>query len=662
MPLDHPKLLAEAILHQNAVGIVLVNKNGQVIFFNEAASQLAWKNPAHTNFDSETAAEIWGDAFNFDEKPLSPEEWPIPLALRGAATAGKQLRLVRPDGSHRDLSVSAAPLQAEDAVIGAIATFIDLTEHRAAGERLWALNSRLQKLAAERARAIQLMHLIGLSATAAANSREMLQVALREICTHLRWPVGHAYIMEPERLQRIASYSSDDPRFEPLLRAAAAIDGARDNAIVGRVLTEAKAIFLPDVSFQDEFLRKDAETQAGVKSWLGIPVVVHKKPAAVLEFFHGDRIEAQDSVLEIMDVIAAYLGHLIERNRAEKKLQVLFDSAPDPQIVTDLLGTIVMANRQTERLFGYPRETLVGQRVEILLPPEVRTQHVQHRVRYLANPHPRPMGIGMELTALSKEGDGIPVEVSLSPVELEEGMFVATAIRDVRERKKLETKLREKERLAEIGMTAGIFAHEIANPLNTISCTAQFVKSSLPAEYSGLMDDLTTEIGHLESLLNQFRSLNKLAELRLAAIDLTTFVERAVKINHPYWSELGIRIVTDYTPTLTINGDPEKLYQVILNLSKNAIESMAGGGTLTLRTYASGDDAVLDITDSGSGIPESVNVFELFTTTKPKGTGLGLYVARQIVSAHNGTITYSTEPGKGTTFRVQLPKTPGDGV
>jgi protein-histidine pros-kinase len=321
-----------------------------------------------------------------------------------------------------------------------------------------------------------------------------------------------------------------------------------------------------------------------------------------------------------------------------------------------------MANRQTERLFGYPRETLVGQRVEILLPPEVRTQHVQHRVRYLANPHPRPMGIGMELTALSKEGDGIPVEVSLSPVELEEGMFVATAIRDVRERKKLETKLREKERLAEIGMTAGIFAHEIANPLNTISCTAQFVKSSLPAEYSGLMDDLTTEIGHLESLLNQFRSLNKLAELRLAAIDLTTFVERAVKINHPYWSELGIRIVTDYTPTLTINGDPEKLYQVILNLSKNAIESMAGGGTLTLRTYASGDDAVLDITDSGSGIPESVNVFELFTTTKPKGTGLGLYVARQIVSAHNGTITYSTEPGKGTTFRVQLPKTPGDGV
>jgi PAS domain S-box-containing protein len=654
MPLDHPKVLAEAILHQNALGILLLNKTGQIIFVNEAASQLAWKNPAHTTFDRNPTAEIWGNAFSFDGKPISPEDWPILPALRGISTAGKELRLVRPDGSYRDLSVSAAPLRAEGGIIGAIASFIDLTEHRAAGKKLWALNTRLQELAADRASGIQLMHLI--SATAATNNRELFQTVLTEICTHLRWAAGYAYTLEAGRLHPIASYSAVNARLEPLKHATAAIESPGVTGFLGRVLNQERAMFLPDVTTEDAFVRKDIAAQCGLKSWLGIPVFVQKHPAAVLEFFHGDRIDAQDSVLEVMDAIAAYLGHVIERNRAEKKLQALFDSAPDAQIVANVAGQIVMANRQTERLFGYAYQTLIGLPVETLVPTELRDRHVQHRKDYAAAPHARPMGIGMELAALAADGTGIPVEVSLSPVELEEGLLIATAIRDVRERKQLQAELREKERLAEIGALAAIFVHEVANPLNGISCNAQMLKSSLPAEDRSLVDDLSAEIDRLESLLNQFRMLSSAEHLRVAPLDFTRVVERVVNMNAAHWSNLGIRLVTDYTHDLLIEGDAERLYQLILNLSKNAVESMEGGGTLTLRTYGTREDVALEITDSGVGIPDDIDVFNIFTTTKAKGSGIGLYIARQIVLAHHGTITYSTEPGRGTTFRVNLPK------
>jgi len=383
--------------------------------------------------------------------------------------------------------------------------------------------------------------------------------------------------------------------------------------------------------------------------------MVQKQLAAILECFG---VNVQESVLEVMHVIAAQLSQVIEQRRAEKKLAALFDSAPDAQVVTDILGKIVMANKQTARLFGYSEEELLGQAVETLVPSDLRSQHIQHRARYIAAPHARPMGTGMELTALCKNGSGIPVEVSLSPVELDEGLLIASAIRDVRERKKLEGKLREKERLAEMGTIAAIFAHEVANPLTGISFNAQLIKNGLPTEYQSLINNLSTEIYRLESLLNQFRSFSRLGDLEFAPIEFTSPVESVVNMNGTYWHDLGIHVVTEFARNLTLDGDEERLHQVILNLTRNAIESMPDGGLLTLKTYSIGEDIVFEVSDTGPGIPEGIDVFELFTTSKAQGTGIGLYIVRQIVSAHRGTVTYSTEQGRGTTFRVMLPKKP----
>jgi signal transduction histidine kinase len=124
---------------------------------------------------------------------------------------------------------------------------------------------------------------------------------------------------------------------------------------------------------------------------------------------------------------------------------------------------------------------------------------------------------------------------------------------------------------------------------------------------------------------------------------------------------MGITVQLQFnSPLPPVMADADKIKQVILNLCKNAVEAMPDGGCLILRGYHSGQMAVLEISDSGVGIPEGMNIFERFKTTKADGSGLGLPLVQQIVSAHHGTIEYATEPGRGTTFKIYLPVADGD--
>ena len=554
MPLEHPKVLADAILQQNSIAFVLANKNGQVVFANEAASHLAWKAPEHTTIDAQTAPQVWGNAYDFEGRAIPVERWPIALALRGIRTVGKDLRLIHPDGSYYDISVSATPLRTGEGIIGAIASFIDITERRLAEQKLTATNKRLEELATERAGGIHLMHLIALSTSNIADVRELFQVALTEICSHMRWSVGFAYVMEgPDRLHGVSRwYSSSPETYEALRRATGTIEFSSKESVIGQALKKGTTVFIPDIEKDEHFLRKDAARQAGLKSSIVIPVMVHKQPAAILEFFHVESIQPQDSVVQVMDVVAAHLGQVIELKRTEKKLQALLDSAPDAQIGTDPLGKMV--------------------------------------------------------------------------------------------------------HLADMGTTTAIFAHELANPLNVISTTIQIIKSNAPAEYQSLLDNLSSEISRLESLLNQFRSLGRLSDLKREPVDFAKLVSHVLEMNSLYWLERGVRTLTDFSGDLNLSADPEKLLQVILNLTKNAVESMPEGGTLTLRAYSTGEEVVIEVGDTGSGIVEGIDVFQPFTTTKQQGTGLGLYIVQQIVLAHRGAITYSTNQEGGTTFRIALPK------
>ena len=518
-----------------------------------------------------------------------------------------------------------------------------------------------QHILQTRPQLLHLMRLLGVAAHKAKSIEQMFEIALHEICMHMGWPVGFGYIVQPpSRLQKFTAWYRSNPEWYANLQSASEkIDFRNPDSLIGRVLITRKPVLFEDIN-TDFFLRRHEAQAVGLKSCLAIPILVQNQPVAILEFFHSEPLSLQHFALQSMESIAAQIGWIVEQQREEKKLKALFDSAPDAEIVTDRSGSIVMANEQTIRLFGYSQEELLGQLIEILIPAERRKNHVQYRMDYVAVPRPRPMGSGMELAALRKDGTSIPVEVSLNPIALDEELLIACAIRDISGRKELEAKLREQERLADIGTLAAIFAHEVASPLDGISTTVQVIKMKSPEYVRPLISELSLEIRRLDSLLKQFRSLSGLANLKLTIVNLATTIRQILEINASHWSRLGVRLVTEVSGDLTLNADEDKLHEVILNLARNAVEAMPNGGTLSIKAYDRDDQVLLVISDTGCGIPEDIDIFRPFTTSKSQGVGLGLHIVRQIISAHHGVITYKTVPDVGTTFEISLPKTQKD--
>jgi len=227
---------------------------------------------------------------------------------------------------------------------------------------------------------------------------------------------------------------------------------------------------------------------------------------------------------------------------------------------------------------------------------------------------------------------------------------------------KSEQPTRETERLALLGAMAAVFAHEVGNPLTGILLALKCVESQLEKQevpdpsLLSMIQAALGEIDRLGSLLKEFRSLAAEQTLDLKGADLVKITKEALALEMIVYRAAGITVKFVFDNALPmVELDTAKIKQVIVNLCKNAIEAMPNGGCLTLKGYRSREMVVLEISDDGVGVPDDVNIFELFKTTKPAGTGLGLPLAQQIVSAHNGTITYKSEPGHGATFKVSLP-------
>jgi len=360
---------------------------------------------------------------------------------------------------------------------------------------------------------------------------------------------------------------------------------------------------------------------------------------------------------------------LTERKRLTEALQekqrqfeAIFEEAAIGISLTTLDGRIAVSNPALQTILGYSRDELRdmtfaqvmhydnAQEEEGLLQQLVdgKCAAVQMVGRY--SHKDGYTGWGHVTVSLIRDSEGVP-------------LCAVRMVEDITERKQTEEKLRESARLATMGATAAKLAHEIGNPLNGMYTTIQLLERHLAKHketpdniITSTMQDLTHEIHRLRALLQEFLALARPQHLTLQPIDLAIVVKEVLAIEAPQYHEQGIRIKQvfpkDLPPVMT---DREKLKQVLLNLCKNAVEAMPKGGTLTVSGDHSGEQVGLEVIDTGEGIPEGMDIFELFTTTKPGGTGLGLAIVRQIVAAHRGTITCNSVPGQGATFRVTLP-------
>jgi PAS domain S-box-containing protein len=314
-------------------------------------------------------------------------------------------------------------------------------------------------------------------------------------------------------------------------------------------------------------------------------------------------------------------------------------------------------------MFGYARERLIGQLIEMLLPERLRAQHVQHRATYFQDPHVRPMGRGLDLLARRADGMEFPVEISLSYVQTDEGLRALAFVTDITRRLAIERASRQSERLTALGQLSAGFAHEVNNPIGVMTTRIELMlmdaeTNKLPAE---VVEDLKVLHRHAQRvavITNSLLSFARQGTQDRALVSLDDVVKAVVLLVARQFERQGVRIHHEAAVALPpVLGHANALQQVVLNLVTNAAQAMPDGGDVTISTTLENGKIRLVVADTGPGIaPEHLpHIFEPFFTTKPSGTGLGLSVTYGILNDHNATVDVESSLGQGARFVLTFP-------
>jgi PAS domain S-box-containing protein len=365
-----------------------------------------------------------------------------------------------------------------------------------------------------------------------------------------------------------------------------------------------------------------------------------------------------------------------DRKRAEERFRLAVEASPNAIVMVDGHGKMLLVNALTENLFGYSREELIGQTVEILVPERFRAGHPAHRAAFFGAPQARTIGAGRDLFARRKDGSEFLVEIGLNPIQTAEGILVLTAIVDITERKRVELELqRQREELAHVTRVSTVgelttsVAHELNQPLGAILSNAEaaemFLQADPPAldEVREILADIRKDDERASEVIWRMRSLLRKHELAPQSIEINDAVKEVLKLLSFDASARKVAMKFERTAGLPrVWCDPVHFQQVVLNLVLNGMDAMAGlpeeERQVIVRT-GPGDNGTVKIAvaDSGPGIPVDrlPKLFEPFFTTKKEGLGMGLSIARTIVEAHHGQIWAENNSGTGATFYFTVP-------
>jgi len=371
-------------------------------------------------------------------------------------------------------------------------------------------------------------------------------------------------------------------------------------------------------------------------------------------------------------MVMSSVRDITDRKKAERKFRMLLEAAPDAMVIVGIDGHISLVNTQCEKLFGYRRDELLGQPVEMLVPQRFRHQHVTHRAAFFGQPRARSMGEGLDLYGLRRDGTEFPVEISLSPLETEDGLFVSSAIRDATERRRIEQSLQQASRLK--SELLANMSHELRTPLNGIIGFSEFLIDEKPgplnAKQKEYLNDVLTSGRHLLRLINDVLDLSKVEAGHMELFPETFAVLGAIDEVCSIVSTLArkknvaIRTETSGAQLAAVTLDRRKLVQVLYNLLSNALKFTDAGGEVRVEARFDPPGTLqLVVQDNGIGIraediPRLFAEFQQLDTgdaRRYEGTGLGLALTKRLVEFQQGSISVSSEPGRGSTFVVTLP-------
>lgn len=433
----------------------------------------------------------------------------------------------------------------------------------------------------------------------------------------------------------------------------------KDETILSRAVKEKKAFNILDV--KDEPMAEAVLIQQlGTQAYAVVPLISRDRVIGVLwvdNIFTRRLITDEDMkfLIGFSNQIASAVenARLFDQvARAEAELENIFRSISDMVYITDEDYTLRNVNKAVVDRIGKSAGEIIGEKcyrifhgMDEPFPECPHHKTVQMMEAYIEEIEDSHLG-GTFLT-------------SVSPIFNTTGEFTGTVhvVRDVTELNNLREKLVATERMAALGEVAARVAHEIRNPLVSVGGFAKRLEKKLDGnlkEYAGI---IAREVDRLESILREILGFVKEARLMKEKVNVGELVDDMILLMQTQIRERGIKVLKEKGETPQIYVDANRIREALLNIFNNAVQALAIHGTITVKTYTAGSNAVIEISDTGPGIEEKYLpfIFDPFYTTKLSGTGLGLAITKRIIEEHKGKIEVDSTPGKGTTFRVFLP-------